>query len=210
MPKDAPASTGLDSGLLVYATLAGLAGLVPLPLVDRALARRVAVGAVRRVAARHGVTVERAASRVLVRRTKKESFVSVPSVVRAILGRLLPALEMGSRIDDALRTFVTAALLDRYLGARPARWSGAFGEDEAKRVRAAIDKALPEGAIAAVKTAPEGAASRVRSGAQRGGSIAARADGIVDALLESLADAPGALGDRVEEAFDLAVADDAR
>ena len=189
------------SRLGVYAALGATAGAVPLPWVPDALARRVRGALVHDVAARHGLTLSRDAREVLADPSGSEGprsllaqalrFVGAKIALRAVtglgpIGAIWPA-------RSALQTYVLGHLFDRYLDVARTERTGRIEQDEARRVRLAIDSAIIRAVT--VVTAPAPDAARVDD--DRDTTTA-----FVDGLLGAAAGLPERLLRRIEAAFD--------
>ena len=143
----------VDEGRLgVYAAMGAGTGTVPLPWVPDVLARRVRGSLVQDIAVRHGVVLEPGAREALAARTapgEKHGLVrqAVRFVGSTLAKRALSLTAVGAPmalvgpVRGALDTYVLGHLFDRYL-VRRAATGPRIAEDEARRVRSAIDRAL--------------------------------------------------------------------
>jgi hypothetical protein len=143
MPSHSPVD---DPGRLGAFTLLGaVAGSVPLPWVPAALARRIRGALVQDAAARRGLTLSHGARVTLAEPSRS---VRPPGATREAMrylavraiGRFGPVRVLPP-VRAALDTFVLGRLFARYLASR-ADSGGRMEEDEAIRVRHAIDRAL--------------------------------------------------------------------
>ena len=145
-----------EGRLGVYAAMGAGTGTVPLPWVPDVLARRVRGSLVQDIAVRHGVSLEPGAREALAARTapgEKHGLVrqAVRFVGSTLAKRALTLTWVGAPLGlvgpvrGALDTYVLGHLFDRYL---VRRGTGRFAssprivEDEARRLRSAIDGAL--------------------------------------------------------------------
>lgn len=182
-----------------YTALGAVSGVVPLPWVPDAIARRVRGALVHDLTARHGLSLTPEARAILVEPGGAEGPQSymkqgVTFAVTRVLGRLGPLAMLGP-VRTALGTFVLGHLFERYLDtARHAR-SVRIDVDEARRIRRAIDQAL----VYALTT--DGGRSRENPPF---GPEDLRDDStrVVDGVLISIASAPGWLTRRLDAAFD--------
>lgn len=213
-PRGAPLAQQAGASVTVYAAVAGLAGAVPVPLLDGMLSELARGAAMRRVARRHGVVLTPDARAILagpgsVHATSTER----GRLLKSALASVLAPFRIAARVEDALGTLLSAILLDYFLR-RPDRPRGAaVTEAEARRVRAATERAIADSGFDAVKTIPLGLWRVVRRGfdalvtadASEGRSPLER---FVDAILDGLADAPDELVDTLIHNFDEAMATD--
>ncbi len=192
----------------VYAVAAGLSAALPVPFLDALLAEAARGAAMRRVAARHGVRLTREARRALASPGKADGGRQA-RVVRSILSRVLMPLRFANRIEDGLRSFVSASLLDHYLATADRRSGQPMAEAEAHRVRRAMDAAAVEGLFESLKRTPEGAGHVVSRlvDAFRGGDVEDRTpvERVIDAVLDVVADGPAELVAEVKARFDAAI-----
>ncbi len=212
-PRGAPMAQQAGVSVTVYATVAGLAGAVPVPLLDSVLSELARGAAMRRVAKRHGVVLTSDARAVLagpgaVHATSTER----GRMVKSALASFVAPFRVAARIEDAVGTLLSAILLDYFLR-RPGRPRGvALTAAEASRVRAATERAIGDAGFDAIKTVPLGLWRVLR----RGGDALITPDSearsplerFVDAVLDGLADAPDELVDTLLHAFDDALADE--
>jgi len=137
-----------------YTFLGGVTGIVPLPWVPDAIARRVRGALAHDLASRHGVSLTAEARAVLVESAGADGPRSVFSqglkfAVTRVLGRLGP-LAVVAPVRTALGTFVLGHLLERYLERGRTVRAVRIDVEEARKVRRAIDQAL----LYAVTTEP--------------------------------------------------------
>lgn len=212
-PRGAPLAQQAGVSVTVYATVAGLAGAVPVPLLDAVLSELARGAAMRRVAKRHGVILTPDARAILagpgsVHATSTER----GRMLKSALASFLAPFRIAARVEDAVGTLLAAILLDYFLR-RPGRPRGAaLSETEARRVRAAIERAIGDAGFDALKTIPLGIWKVVRRGfdALLTPDAEARSplERFVDAVLDGLADAPDELVDGLIHSFDEALAED--
>lgn len=201
---------GSSEHTLVYAGLAGLAGVVPIPIVDGMVSALARGAAMRRVAMRHGVALSRSARKVLAAPGVREASGSTGArVVRSLVTRFVPPVRMAARAEDAVATVIAAVLLDHYL-ATADRTPGPIGELEARVLRAAMDAAIGPGAFASMRDAPAGVGRAMKDAVDstRGDDDEGRGlvERVADVLLDGIADVPAGLALRLRTAFDDALA----
>ncbi|HJL18017.1 MAG TPA: hypothetical protein RMH99_20305 [Sandaracinaceae bacterium LLY-WYZ-13_1] len=212
-PASTPLARQAGASVTVYAAVTGLAGAVPVPLLDAMLSELSRGAAMRRVARRHGVRLTPDARAVLssagsIHATSTER----GRLVKAALSSVLAPFRVAARLEDALGTMLAAVLLDHFLR-RPERPNGAtLTEPEARRIRAATEAAVAEGGFDAIKTIPAGLWAILREAF--GSLVSADPEGrspverFVDAILDGFADAPTDLIDNLSHHFDRAMAED--
>ena len=131
-------------------------------------------------------------------------------LLRAALTRALSPIRIASRLESGVASFFTVVLLDHYLRTSDRRSGMPLDELEAERIRRAMESALADSGIEALKTAPLGAlelaARSVRSAAAVDTEDRGPVERLIDGLLDGLADAPGDAIDRLTEVFDAALA----
>ena len=181
----------------MYATLGGLTGVVPLPWVPDALARRIRGSLVHEVASRHGLSLAVDARAVLAEPSGPEGprgFLKTAArfITMKLLARVGP-IGFIPPVRDALETFVLGYLFDRYLELARSERAVRIDVDEARRVRQAIDRALvhalsSEAQDERVAVAPEELRDRLTQ--------------LVDGVLAVTAGAPSWLVRRLDAAFD--------
>ena len=195
------------AGVVVYATAAGLASMVPVPFIDAVLSGYARGAAMRRVAARRHVRLERGARRVLSAPglTRAEG-TGAARLLRAAVSRALAPIRVATRVEEALATFFAAVLLDHYLLTGARRDGAPIEEAEARRVRESMEEAYAAVGLDALRTVPLGALDVVVRAAKATVAIDAEDRGpierFVDALLDGVADAPEDFFQRLREAFD--------
>ena len=208
-----PLARQAGASVSVYAAITGLAGAVPVPLLDGVLSELSRGAAMRRVARRHGVVLTPDARAILassgsIHATSTER----GRLLKMALASVLAPLRIAARVDDAVGTLLSAVCLDHFLRRpdRPAR--AALTVAEAQRVRAATERAIGEAGFDALKTIPSGLYRILRRAFDV--LIAADDEGrspierSVDAVLDGLADAPDELVDALTLQFDLALEED--
>jgi len=183
-----------------YTALGAATGIVPLPWVPDAVARRIRGALVHDLTSRHGLSITPEARAALIEPEKEKDRIrryldqGVKFAAMQLIGRLGPFGVLGP-VRGALMTFVLGHCLQRYLdGMRRAR-SVRIDYDEAKALREAIDAAL----ILALTT--DGGVGRDRMPFApedlRDGTTQ-----VIDGVFISLASAPGWLLRRLDAAFD--------
>jgi hypothetical protein len=202
---------GLSGRMAVYAAAAGLATVVPVPLLDTFVARLARGAALRRVATRRGVRMTREARAILSAPGATAKSGSIPvRLARRAIQSVVPPVVIAARAEEAVSTFAAAILFDHYL-AKPGRnVANPVTAEEAQRIRNAIDAAAVDGATDAIKSVPAGiwttlvdAAKAVRGRDAEGRNPLER---VVDALLDGLSDAPSSVTDRLYSRFDASLA----
>jgi hypothetical protein len=189
----------LGTGRLgTYTALGGVIGIVPLPWIPDAIARRVRGALIHDLTSRHGLSLTPEARSVLVEPGGAEGPKGVVSqgiafAVTRVLGRLGP-LAAVAPIRTALGTYVLGHLLQRYLdGARTAR-AVRIDVEEARKVRRAIDQAL----LYALTTEPR-TKEEVPIPPE---DLRDQTTQIVDGVIISMASLPGWFVRRLDAAFD--------
>lgn len=209
LPPMAVARPG-TSGAVVYATAAGVLSAVPVPFLDGMLAGVARGSAVRRVASRRGVRISRGARSVLAQvGLTRHTGSGGARLLRAALTRALSPIRIASRLESGVASFFTVVLLDHYLRTSDRRSGMPIDELEAERIRRAMEAALADSGIEALKTAPLGvlelAARSVRAAAGVDTEDRGPIERLVDGMLDGLADAPQDAIDRLTELFDAAL-----
>lgn len=202
-------TSGLGGRIAAYAGAAALAAALPLPFVDAVATRMARGAALRSVAARHGVRLTRDARAILAApwRARRRTGTAL-----RVLANLVPSVTMAKRVEDAVATLATAALFDQYLSRRATDAANPVTAEEARHVRAAMDAAAVEGFTSALRSAPAGlwstltAAFRAAKGPDEEGRNPL--ERVVDALLDGVSEATGAVGEHVSARFESAVAGD--
>jgi uncharacterized protein (DUF697 family) len=183
----------------VYTALGTLSGVVPLPWVPDAVARRIRGALAHEIVSRHGLSLTPEARRILAstggvegpRGVVAEAVVFATTKVLGLFGPLafLAPVRLG------LTTFLLGHLLQRYLETARKGRAVRVDAEEARRVRRAIDQALlyvftteGEGEKFQIPRAPED----LRDGTTQ----------LIDSVLISAANLPAWLVRRVETAFD--------
>lgn len=190
-----PTSTSTNGFVPVYAIAAGLAAAVPMPFVDSMLARTARGSAMRRVAARHGLTLAPEARRILGEaELPKDVRVKGYKVARTVVQRYLFPMIPISRLEDGLAALGSAMLFDSYLRHRPLPQGSVVGVPEALEIRSAIDAALLQGSGDLARSMPE-VASRVAKETVKvirttDAEGRRRFEALVDHFLDAIADVP--------------------
>jgi len=190
----------LGSGRLgTYTVLGAACGIVPLPWIPDATAKRVRGALVHDLASRHGVALTPDARAVLLEAGGGDGSRSylkqgVTFALTRLLGRLGP-LGMIGPVRTALGTYVLGHLFQRYLEGSRATRSLRIEAEEARRVRRAIDQAL----LYALTT--EAHPSREEE-PFRAEDLRGQGEQVVDGVLISIAGMPGWLVRRLDAAFD--------
>jgi len=196
----------------IYAAAAGLATAVPVPFVDRALSGLARGAALRRVAKRRGIRLSRGARDVLsggrISRDPKGRW------LRSAIASALAPVRVASRVDDAVSTWAAALLLDHHLvvADRPRR--APLTREEALRIRRAMDSAEVDAVLDSLRLAPravlDAIAGAVRSAIELDVEDRSPLERAVDSLLDAAAEAPDSIIDRLKQAFDYAMKEDAK
>jgi hypothetical protein len=182
------------------------------PLLDAVLSELARGAAMRRVARRHGVVLTPDARAILagqgaVHATSTER----GRLLKSALSSFLAPFRIAARVEDAVGTLLAAILLDYFLR-RPYRTRGAvLAEEEARRVREAIERAVGAAGFDALKTVPLGLFRILRRGFEAlvtpdQSESRSPIERFVDAVLDGLADAPNELVDGLIHSFDDALA----
>ncbi len=197
---DALGRRQLGGGRLgTYTILGGATGIVPLPWVPDAIARRVRGALVHDLTSRFGLSLTPEARQVLVEPGGGDGPRGVISqgvtfAVTRVLGRFGP-LAAVAPVRSALGTFVLGHLLQRYLdGARSAR-AVRIDVEEARKVRRAIDQAL----IYALTTEARGSREDAPIPPE---DLRDQSTQIIDGVIISMASLPGWFLRRLDAAFD--------
>ena len=200
----------LGGAMAVYAAAAGLASVVPVPILDAFVTRLARGAAMRRVAKRRGVRMTREARTILSAPGATQKSGSLPvRLARRAIQTVVPPVGVAARTEEALATFSAAILFDHYLQ-RPARSSvNPVTAEEAQRIRAAMDAAAVDGAADAIKSVPSGVwttlvdtAKAVKGRDDEGRNVLER---VVDAFLDGVADAPASVTERLYARCDDAI-----
>lgn len=197
---DALGRRQLGGGRLgTYTILGGATGIVPLPWVPDAIARRVRGALVHDLTSRFGLSLTPEARQVLVEPGGGDGPRGVISqgvtfAVTRVLGRFGP-LAAVAPVRSALGTFVLGHLLQRYLdGARSAR-AVRIDVEEARKVRRAIDQALLYALTTEARASREDAPIPPED-------LRDQSTQIIDGVIISMASLPGWFLRRLDAAFD--------
>ncbi len=182
-----------------YTMLGAVTGVVPLPWVPDAVARRIRGALIHDLTARHGLSLTPEARAALVEPEKEKGarrYVNqgMKFALGQVLGRLGPFAAIGP-VRAALSTFVLGHLVARYLERARTTPAVRIDFDEARRLREAIDEAF----VLALTT--DGHGSR-ENGPFAGEDLRDQSTQIIDGVLISIASAPGWLVRRLDAAFD--------
>jgi hypothetical protein len=174
-------------------------GVVPLPWVPDAIARRVRGALVHDIASRHGVSLTPEARQVLVEPAGTEGprgFLKqgVTFAVTRVLGRFGPLAAIGP-VRSALGTFVLGHLFHRYLDLSRSIRSVRMDVEEARRVRRAIDQAL----VYALTTEPRPSREDAPFAPE---DLREQSTQVVDGVIIGIASLPGWVVRRLDAAFD--------
>lgn len=182
-----------------YTMLGAATGVVPLPWLPDAVARRIRGALVHDLTSRHGLSITPEARAALVEPEKEKDRYrryldqGVKFAVTQVLGRLGPFGIVGP-VRSALSTFVLGHLLQRYLdGGRRSR-TVRIDYEEARALREAMDAAL----VLALTTEGQGRDRPVFAPEDLRDSTTQ----IIDGVFVSIASAPGWLVRRLDAAFD--------
>ena len=196
-----PASPAGRGRLGVYAAIAAWAGALPIPWVPDLLARSVRGALVHDIAVRHGVSLAPEAREILARPSPPGVHRGWVVQVARFVG-LKIAMQTLTRIGPvglvwpasvALGTFALGHLFDRYLASGRSAQAVRIDEDEARRVRKAVDGATVRAFGARPARVHEPAAIDDQRDA---------ATTIVDTVLSVAAGLPGRALDHLDAAFD--------
>jgi len=206
-----PLARQAGASVTVYAAVTGLAGAVPVPMLDGVLSELSRGAAMRRVARRHGVSLTPDARAVLagpgtVHATSTER----GRLLKAALASVLAPFRVAARLEDALGTMLAAVLLDHFLRRADRPDGVTLTEAEARRVRSATEAAISAAGFDAIKTIPLGLWSILKDAFDA--LLRVDAEGrsplerFVDEVLDGLAEAPNDLVDTLTLHFDEALA----
>jgi hypothetical protein len=183
-----------------YTALGAATGIVPLPWIPDAIARRLRGALVHDLVSRHGLSLTPDARKALVDPTSEEGgakkYFKAGAIFAAtrVLGRFGPLALLGP-IRSAVGTFVLGHLVERYVESYRTARSLRIEVDEARKLRETIDRALVEALTTDGARAPEDppyAVDDLRDGTTQ----------VVDGVFISIASAPGWLVRRLDAAFD--------
>jgi hypothetical protein len=188
----------VDGGrLTVYAALGALTGAVPLPWIPDSLARRVRGAMAHDIAARHGLSLEPEARRVLAEPATTEQARGLLGQAARFIGRKVLTkfgpLAVLPPVQSAVMTFVFGHLFARYLETTRTERAVRIDADEARRVRQVIDRAI----VHAVRIETPG--PEVRSAPEE---LRDPTTAMLDTILNATAGVPAWLVRRLEAAFD--------
>ena len=118
----APLARHAGASVTVYAAVTGLAGAIPVPMLDSVFSELARGAAMRRVARRHGVSLTPDARSVLsgpgtVRATSTDR----GRLLKSAIGSVLAPFRIASRLEDAFGTLFSAIVLDHFFAAPTAR-----------------------------------------------------------------------------------------
>src|SRR5688500_17717434 len=114
MPRD-PKDEHLGGAMAVYAAAAGLASVVPVPILDAFVTRLARGAAMRRVAKRRGVRMTREARAILSAPGATQKSGSLPvRLARRAIQTVVPPVAVAARTEEAIATFSAAILFDHY------------------------------------------------------------------------------------------------
>ena len=182
-----------------YTALGAVTGVVPLPWLPSAVARRIRGALVHDLISRHGLSITPEARSALVEPDKEKDRVrryfdqGVKFAVTQLLGRLGPFGLVGP-VSSALSTFVLGHLLQRYLDGGRRASAARIDYEEARALREAMDAAL----VLALTTDAHG---RDRPGFAPE-DLRDSTTQVIDGVFISIASAPGWLVKRLDAAFD--------
>ncbi len=209
-PQALAVDEGREGSVGMYAAAAGVLSALPVPFLDSMLASLARGAAMRRVAQRHGVRLDPAARDLLARGDEPMAQVKGLRIVRSLAARFVAPLRLVNRAEEALSAFSAASLFDHYLRTADRRQGAPLTEAEARRVHQAMKGAAGKGATDALKGVPlsvvvtfKAAVDAARAQDAEGRPPVER---VVDALLDSLADAPDGVNEAIERRFDEALA----
>lgn len=156
-----------DELILERTILGSLAGLLPIPLLDDALLRRSRLALLRELGRSAGLHLDDKALQILA---DQPSSGPLAIAGRSILARVVRETALPLRIADtgrsALITFQLATLLHHYVGKH--HRGPDIDEPAAKRLRAAIDRAIADGPeLSQVVRSPKGYANFLRQSFDR-------------------------------------------
>jgi hypothetical protein len=183
-----------------YTALGAATGIVPLPWIPDAIARRLRGALVHDLVSRHGLSLTPEARKALVDPVGDEEgakrYLKAGALFAAtrVLGRFGP-LALFAPIRSAIGTFVLGHLVERYVETYRTTRSLRIEVDEARKLRSTIDRAFVEAITTDGGRAPEDppyAVDELRDGTTQ----------VVDGVFISIASVPGWLVRRLDAAFD--------
>jgi hypothetical protein len=182
-----------------YTLLGGASGIVPLPWVPDAIAKRVRGALVHDLCARRGLSITPEARTILIETAGSDGPKSllaqgVTFAVFRVLARFGP-LALVSPIRSAIGTFVLGHLLQRYLETARTSRTVRIDVEEARRLRRAIDQAL----LYALTTEPRDAGDDAPHAPE---DLRDQTTQVVDGAIIGVANLPGWLVRRLDAAFD--------
>lgn len=208
-PPEAPIQSAIDRAgpgkLGSYALMGAVVSAVPLPIIPSSMVARVRGALLHEVASRHGLSLTPEARKALS--TSKVAFAgrgvvggAVEFLVLRVLSRLGP-LTLLPPLQSALVTFAIGHLFERYVHTARNATAARVDEVEARRVRAAIDRALVLSLTTSAKL------DRLERGAPE--ELRDQLTQVTDSALEVVASLPAWVVRRLESAFDAAIAEGA-
>lgn len=186
-----------------YTLLGAGTGIVPLPWVPGAIARRVRGAMVHDIAARHGLSITPDARKILSEPSNIDGprglvAQGIAFAATKVLGRFGP-FGVLPPVRTAVTTFVLGHLFQRYLEVLRTDRAVRIDVDEARRVRSAIDQSLIYALTIETPESREPAPFLPED-------LRDQPTQIVDGVLIGIAGAPSWVVRRVEAAFDEVIA----
>jgi hypothetical protein len=188
----------------VMALIGMIAGAVPLPFVPAAVLKRIRGALAHDVATRYGLCLTQEARDELAtasRASQGGAFVTTVAFFARRTLRRLGALGVLPPLTAWFEVYALGLLFDRYLCRMRSSQSLRIHESEAKRVRAAIDRAVSRSLSPKLELAPRDPLSEPTEELR---SFSTR---LLDGILLAAAAVPDHLRRRLETAFDLALAE---
>ncbi|MET0595435.1 MAG: hypothetical protein ABW133_22240 [Polyangiaceae bacterium] len=199
--RTAASSPGRNS---IMAIIGMIAGAVPLPFVPSAVLKRIRGALAHDVATRYGLCLTQEARDELSaasRTSKGGAFVTTIAFFARRTLRRVGALGVLPPLTAWFEVYALGHLFDRYLCRARASQSLRIHEGEAKRVRAAIDRAVSRALSPKLELQPR---ESLNEPTEELRNFSTR---LLDGFLLAIAAVPDHLRRRLETAFDLALAE---
>jgi len=201
----------LQGPVAIFALAAGLSAAIPIPVLDSLLSGLGWGSAMRMVAARHDVRLTPEARTILgAPRGHADEPDAGKRAARSLLRRVLGPLRIVHRVENAIVAFTGAFLFDHYLRTSSRRAGAPLGEQEARRVRSAIDAASIEGFVHSLRKAPMSVVGIVIDAVRVAVTLDTEdrppLERVFDHLLDTAVESHSAVSQILEQRFDQAFA----